>query len=115
MSLSIYYKKRCGSIVALDTTSFFAFILRFAVSGSPHNGMRLSDQLSCCAVQFRSSPPKKKKGGDAVQTVLLLIFGTAAIISEFAFRIHNYRLDRQLEQQGGIYDETIYRNRHFDS
>lgn len=50
-----------------------------------------------------------------MQTVLLLIFGTAAIISEFAFRIHNYRLDRQLEQQGGIYDETIYRNRHFES
>ena len=50
-----------------------------------------------------------------MQTVLLLIFGTAAIISEFAFRIHNYRLDRQLEQQGGIYDETIYRNRHYDS
>ena len=93
----------------------FAFILRFAVSESPHNGMRLSDQQSCCAVQFRRIPPKKKKGGDAVQTVLLLIFGTAAIISEFAFRMHNYRLDRQLEQQGGIYDETIYRNRHFDS
>ena len=28
-----------------------------------------------------------------MQTVLLLIFGTAAIISEFAFRIHNYRLE----------------------
>lgn len=77
--------------------------------------LSISFPLSCCAVQFRSSPPKRKKGGDAVQTVLLLIFGTAAIISEFAFRIHNYRLDRQLEQQGGIYDETIYRNRHFDS
>ena len=50
-----------------------------------------------------------------MQTVLLLIFGTAAIISEFAFRIHNYKLDRQLEQQGGIYDETIYRNRRSDS
>lgn len=49
-----------------------------------------------------------------MQTVLLLIFGTAATISEFAFRIHNYKLDRQLEQQGGIYDETIYRNRRSD-
>nr|DAY54587.1 MAG TPA: hypothetical protein [Caudoviricetes sp.] len=71
----------------------------------------------CLAVRCNSAAAhqKKKKGGDAVQTVLLLIFGTAAIISEFAFRMHNYRLDRQLEQQGGIYDETIYRNRHFDS
>lgn len=74
----------------------------------------VSAVLLCGAIPQQPTK-KKKKGGDAVQTVLLLIFGTAAIISEFAFRIHNYRLDRQLEQQGGIYDETIYRNRHFDS
>nr|DAJ63345.1 MAG TPA: hypothetical protein [Caudoviricetes sp.] len=36
------------------TSNLCLILTRFAVSVSPHNGMRLSDQQLCCAVQFRS-------------------------------------------------------------
>ncbi len=38
-----------------------------------------------------------------MKTILLLILGIISISTEIAFRIHNYRLDKLMEQEQRIY------------